>query len=300
LQSLTIVYDKGNVSRANQETVDSSRIHYVAALAVSNQRPLIAEANLHFESIALDDQQCVQAYRASRTVWGAERTLVVVLSESLRAGQIRGIHQHVASAKRWFDRLSDTLARGKQRRSREALQRDIETRLMGRQHLQKIFRWELHGEKKLALKYEIDGQALADLERDVLGRLVLMTDRDDWSTADIIRTYRGQAQVEAVFAHLKDPLHVMLRPQFHWTDQKLQVHVFMCVVAFLLARLLHLRAQRAGYDHCQETLLDQLAQIRKTTVIRSTSAKSLRTTSQLEQVPSDLQKLAESLGVKIL
>ena len=300
LQSLTIVYDKGNVSRANQETVDSSRIHYVAALAVSNQRPLIAEANLHFESIALDDQQCVQAYRASRTVWGAERTLVVVLSESLRAGQIRGIHQHVASAKRWFDRLSDTLTRGKQRRSREALQRDIETRLMGRQHLQKIFRWELHGEKKLALKYEIDGQALADLERDVLGRLVLMTDRDDWSTADIIRTYRGQAQVEAVFAHLKDPLHVMLRPQFHWTDQKLQVHVFMCVVAFLLARLLHLRAQRAGYDHCQETLLDRLAQIRKTTVIRSTSAKSLRTTSHLEQVPSDLQKLVESLGVKIL
>jgi transposase len=127
-----------------------------------------------------------------------------------------------------------------------------------------------------------------------------MTDRDDWSTADIIRTYRGQSQVEAVFAHLKDPIHVMLRPQFHWTDQKLQVHVFMCVVAFLLARLLHLRAQRAGYDHSQETLLDTLAQIRKTTVVRSTSAKGLRTTSQLEYVPSDLQKLTESLGVNIL
>jgi hypothetical protein len=25
------------------------------------------------------------------------------------------------------------------------------------------------------------------------------------------------AQVEEVFAHLKDPLHVMLRPQYHWT-----------------------------------------------------------------------------------
>jgi hypothetical protein len=74
----------------------------------------------------------------------------------------------------------------------------------------------------------------------------------------------------------------------------------MCVVAFLLARLLHLRAQRAGYGHSQETLLDTLAQIRKTTVVRSTSAKGLRTTSQLEYVPSDLQKLTESLGVNIL
>jgi transposase len=300
LDSLTIVYDKGNVSRANQEKVDSSRIHYVASLAFPNQRPLIAEANLHFESIGLDEEQSVQAYRARRKVWGVERTLVVVLSESLRAGQIRGLHQHMASAKRWLDRLSDMLARGKQRRSRESLQRDIETRLMGRQHLQKIFRWELSGDKQLALKYAVDGQALEDLERNTLGRLVLMTDRDDWSTADIIRTYRGQSQVEAVFAHLKDPIHVMLRPQFHWTDQKLQVHVFMCLIAFLLARLLHLRAQRAGYDHSQETLLDTLAQIRKTTVVRSTSAKGLRTTSQLEYVPSDLQKLTESLGVNIL
>jgi len=42
---------------------------------------------------------------------------------------------------------------------------------------------------------------------------VLMTNRDTWSTEDIIRAYRGQAHVEAVFAHLKDPMHVMLRPQ---------------------------------------------------------------------------------------
>jgi transposase len=299
LQSLTLVYDKGNVSRANQGKVDSSQIHYVASVAVSTQRPLISEANLRFESVALADEESVRAYRARRRVWGAERTLVVVLSESLRAGQLRGVHQHMASAKRWLDRLSATLARGKQKRSREAVQRDIETRLMGRQHLQRVLRWELSGDKRLSLKYEVDEQALAELERDVLGRLILMTDRDDWSTADIIRAYRGQAQVEAVFAHLKDPLHVMLRPQFHWTDQKLQVHVFMCVVAFLLTRILHLRAQRAGYDHSQETLLDRLAQIRKTTVIRSTSAKGLRTTTQLEHMPSDLKTLTESLGVNI-
>jgi transposase len=301
LQSLTIVYDKGNVSRANQQKVDSSQVHYVASLSVSNQRPLISEANLHFETVALDGEQSVQAYRVRREVWGTQRTLVVVLSESLRAGQIRGLQQHMASAKRWLDQLADTLARGRQRRARAALQRDIETRLMGRQHLHKIFQWELTGEEKqLALKYKIDEQALADLERDVFGRLVLMTDRDDWTTADIIRAYRGQAQVEAVFAHLKDPLHVMLRPQFHWTDQKLQVHVFMCVVAFLLTRLLHLRAQRAGYDRSQEALLDTLAQIRKTTVVRSTSAKGLRTTAQLEHVPPDLIALTESLGVNIL
>jgi transposase len=205
----------------------------------------------------------------------------------------------VASARKWLDHLADTLARGKQRRSREAIERDIQTRLMGRQHLQQVIRWELTGDKKLSLKHEVDAKALDDLSRDVLGRLVLMTDRDNWSTEDIIRAYRGQAHVEAVFAHLKDPMHVMLRPQYHWTDQKLQVHVFMCIVAYLLARLLHLRAQRAGYRHCQEALLDGLAQIRKATVIRTTSKKSLRTTTQLEDIQPDLQSLVDQLGVAL-
>jgi len=64
-----------------------------------------------------------------------------------------------------------------------------------------------------------------------------MTDRHDWSTAEIIRAYHGQAAVEAIFAHLKDPVHLALRPQHHWTDQKLHVHVFTCVLGFLLASL---------------------------------------------------------------
>jgi transposase len=279
--------------------VDTSTIHYVASLAVSNQRSLIAEANSHLESIKLSDEESVQAYRTQRKIWGSLRTVVVVVSESFRAGQIRGVLQHVASARKWLDRLAKTLAGGKQRRSRETIVRDIETRLMGRQHLQQVIRWKLTGDRQLSLEHDVDAQAMENLSRDVLGRIILMTDRSTWSAEDIIRAYRGQAHVEAVFAHLKDPMHVMLRPQYHWTDQKLQVHVFMCVVAYLLARLLHLRAQRAGYLRCQEALLDSLAQIMKATVVRTTSKKSLRTTTQLEDIDPEIQSLIDHLGVAL-
>jgi hypothetical protein len=38
------------------------------------------------------------------------------------------------------------------------------------------------------------------------------------------------------------------RPQFHWTDQKLHVHAFLCVTGYLLVRLLWWRARRdAGF-----------------------------------------------------
>jgi hypothetical protein len=53
------------------------------------------------------------------------------------------------------------------------------------------------------------------------------------------------------------------RPQFHWTDQKLRVHAFLCVTAYLLATLLHRRARRkAAYEGGSYRLLAELAGVR--------------------------------------
>ena len=171
---------------------------------------------------------------------------------------------------------------------------------MGRQHLSEVLQFSLGGTgRTLTLTYEFDQDALDALARDWLGRLVLVTDRDDWSTAEIIRAYRGQTHIEAVFAHMKDPIHLMLRPQYHWTDQKLHVHVFTCVLSYLLARLLHLRAQQAvGYTRSMERLLDTLAQVRRVNIVRSTQKRGVRVTSQLEDVDPDVAKLIEVLGVQ--
>ena len=301
LSSLTLVYDKGNVSQINQDLVDHSNLHYVASLTAVSQRTLIIEANPRLEPIKLDEDESVMAYRTRRTIWGVERTVIVVVSETLRAGQIRGIMQHLASAQKWLHDLADTLRRGKQKRSQATLQRDIETRLMGRQHLNEVLRFHLGGTgRALTLTWEFDQVALDGLARDWLGRLVLVTDRDDCSTAEIIQAYRGQSQVEAVFAHLKDPMHVMLRPQHHWTDQKLHVHVFTCVMGYLLARLLHLRAQQAsGYTRSMERLLDTLAEVRRTSVARSTRKGSVRVVSQLEEVNPDVAGLIAALKISV-
>lgn len=300
LDDLTIVYDKGNVSKANQQRVDESKLHYVTGLTVASQKQLVLTANSKMTSVAFDDEEAVQAYRTHRTIWGKKRTVVVLVSERLRDGQIRGILQHVASVEKWLSRLADTLRRGKQRRSREAIERDIQARLNGRQHLQRVIHYELTGtDPNLALQYQFDASALQKLADETLGRLVLTTDHHEWSTADIIQCYRNQAAIEAVFAHLKDPAHVALRPQFHWTDQKLSVHVFTCVLGHLLARLLLLKAQRAGAAfRSQEKLLDELQKIRRTTILRLIGPKRKPTVRvQLEDAERPLSSLLAPLGI---
>lgn len=300
LESLTVIYDKGNVSRANQHQVDESKLHYVSALTVASQRELVDQANPLLAPVELADGEAVQAYRVKKCIWGAERTVVVLVSERLRQGQMAGVMQHVAKAQQWLSEQADTLQRGKQRRDRARIQRDIESHLQGRQHLGEVLRFKLVGDDpRLTLTHEFDQPAFDALALDTFGRIVLMTDRHDWSTAEIIRAYHGQAAVEAVFAHLKDPTHVALRPQHHWTDQKLHVHVFTCVLSFLLASLLHLRARRANAPHASiESLLDALERIRRVTVIRQASKSSKpRLTTQLEDMDSETLRLLEVLKI---
>jgi transposase len=300
LEAITVVYDRGNVSRANQKLIVDAGLHFVASLTAASRRTLIGEANSKLEPITLDDGDCVMAYRTRQMVWGTQRTVVVLVSERLREGQLRGVLQHLASTRKWLDSRAATLARGRQRLDRVRIERDIETRLKGRQHLRRVLKVRLDGEgKKLTLSYEIDQAALDELQRDWLGRLVLVTDRAEWSTAQIIAAYRQQSDVEAVFAHLKDPVHLALHPQFHWTDQKLKVHVLICLIGYLLARLTHLRARRAQvFAGGMERLLDVLGEVRQVTIARQTGTRGrLRTTKQLEQLDPAVAAALAAVGV---
>jgi transposase len=305
LDDLTVVYDKGNVSQANQQQVDGLKLHYVSALTVASQRQLVDEANPQLVPVELEPGETVPAYRTRKKIWGAERTVVVLCSERLRQGQIAGVMQHAGKALSKLSGLADMLQRGTQKRSLAQIQRDIENDLKGRQHLSQVIRFALEGEDPhLTLSFSFDQAALDMLAENTFGRIVLMTDRHEWSTAEIIRAYHGQAAVEAVFAHLKDPAHLALRPQHHWTDQKLHVHVFTCILGYLLATLLHLRARRANAPYASmESLLEALEQVRRVMIVRQspiragkrTTAK--RVTYKLEEIEPDIAPLLPILGV---
>ena len=57
----------------------------------------------------------------------------------------------------------------------------------------------------------------------------------------IVADYRSQEAAEGDFRQMKDPKVVSFSPMFHWTDQKIRVHVFYCVLALAVARLMAAR-----------------------------------------------------------
>ena len=54
----------------------------------------------------------------------------------------------------------------------------------------------------------------------------------------MVGAYRSQHHVESDFRQMKDHRVVSFSPMFHWTDQKIRVHVFYCVLALAVANLM--------------------------------------------------------------
>lgn len=54
---------------------------------------------------------------------------------------------------------------------------------------------------------------------------------------------------------------------FHWTEQKIRVHAFYCVLALTIACLMRRQASRGGLDLSVRELLHTLAGIQETVMI---------------------------------
>jgi len=292
-RQLTLVFDAGSSSQKNLDSLDPAQDRYVTAMRPSHHKDLLAEAVQQLSDITLPNQTVVRAWRARRVIAGKQRDTVVVFSPQLYDGQLRGLHQSLARHARQLEKMGL-----RPKATLEATEQKL-AKLCGRQYLRTVARYEVT-DKDGATRVRAwsDLEEYHRLKTRYFGLRILITDRSEWSTAQIIAAYRGQSKVEGAFRDLKDPGMFSTRPQFHWTDQKLHVHAFMCVTGYLLVRLLWWRAQRdPSFNGGSRRLLSELSQIRCCRIVESTGRPGRpRVRRQLEETTPDLHRLGECLG----
>ena len=288
-EQLTLVFDAGASSRQNLEGLE----RYVTAVRPSNHLALLSEAADQLAEVELSNGAAVRAWRTQRKVAGKQQDVVVVFSPQLYEGQLRGLRQTLSRSWRELEemRLHPPV-------SVEAAKRKVND-IRGHQYLRSLLCSEItrDGKGPIHIRLWSDWQEYQRLITRYFGLRILITDRAEWSTAQIIEAYRGQSTVEAAFRDLKDRHMLSTRPQFHWTDQKLHVHAFMCVTAYLLITLLHLRAkQKTAFDGGPRRLLAELAEVRCCRLIDMTGQKGRpRVRWQIEEFDQDRRPVVEAL-----
>ena len=263
LEELTLVYDKGNNSQDNQALADALALGLVGSLVPTHYPQLLRIPLERFR--ALEDDPTTQIHRAHAEVYGKERAIVISHSQRFHARQRRGLAQTLLKARRQLWELKGIVERGRHRLDEGKLQARI-AEIRKPRWLKEI----LHVEGDLAarrLRFHIDTAALARLDRELFGKRLIFSDRDQWTDEQIVAAYRAQSKAERGFRQMKHPVFAAFSPAFHWTDQKLKVHAFYCTLALTIVHLIEREAHRAGIADGTQQILRALSEIDEVTLV---------------------------------
>ena len=273
-EGITVVFDKGNPSKANftgfAQGPDGKGPSFVSSLSLSHHPDLGAVPLQVFSEVDPTRWPGLLAFRTEKTVYGAKRRVVVTYNPALAEGQRTGIRRQQEKIEAGLKVLTERLgsqpegAKGKRRTSKETAERYVMRLLTRYSEAGSLLAWQVATDDQgdLHLHFTWDGEKTAQLEAQHLGRTALFTDHMDWTDASIIAAYRSQGTLENAFRQMKDPHFVTVTPMFHWTDQKIRVHLAVCVMALMVASLMHRRARKVGFDQGFGALLETLQGIR--------------------------------------
>jgi len=101
------------------------------------------------------------------------------------------------------------------------------------------------------------------------GAYLLRSNICDWSDQQLWKAYIQLTQAEAAFRIQKDQLN--LRPIWHQREDRVQAHILVCFLAFVLWKSLEMWQSRAGLGNSPRIILEELKRIQSQDVVLPTA-----------------------------
>jgi transposase len=206
-------------------------------------------------------------------VFGVERTVLGTFNQPLFEAQQKTLRREIRKRKQRLTAVTVMLERHRKslrgkRPTVEGVQKKVQAILTGR-HMKDLFEAKVtsHPGGLPRLSWNFREESWKKLQATLLGKTILFTDRDDWPDEEIVKAYRSQYHVEAAFRKMKNPRFLSFRPTCHWTDQKLRVHAFYCVLALMILSLLRRQLAQGGLPLSITAMMEKLSEIQEVTVL---------------------------------
>src|SRR6476660_10044394 len=200
-----------------------------------------------------------------------EETVILCRSADRRSKE-RAMHDKFSRRiEAALERLAARLARSKRRLDPAPVNRQIGRILQQNQRAAARFAVELAPDGcpaglRLHVAYNAAFDDWAALSE---GAYLLRSNITDWNDEQLWKAYIQLTQAEAAFRIQKDQLNV--RPIWHQRAERVQAHILVCFLAFVLWKSLEMWQSRAGLGNSPRTVLEELARIQSHEVVLPTA-----------------------------
>jgi len=272
-KGMTIVFDKGNNSDTNfKKFITDSGFHFVGSVKPDDHKELamISNDDDSLKPLSHPRLDQVKAFRTQKNIYGRNLTVIVTFNNTLYSSQLQSINNEVNKcvkklsllSSKLEDRIAGIVTKG--RKPTKASIKKQAASIRSGQHMKKLIAvtvTECNGIPRIS--YHLDNAAFAELCDTYLGKNIIITDNEQWTTEEIILSYRSQYIIEDVFKQMKDRKTGSWWPMFHWTDQMIRVHGLYCSITLLIRALMMKKIQKAGISMSINRTQEKLSEIRE-------------------------------------
>lgn len=223
---------------------------------------------------------------------------VILCRSADRRSKERAIHERFSRRiDEALERLATRVARSKKRLDPATVNRQIGRILQQNQRAAGRFAITLEPDScpagfRLSVAYNASFDDWAELSE---GAYLLRSNIDDWSDQQLWKAYIQLTQAEAAFRIQKDQLN--LRPIWHQREDRVQAHILVCFLAFVLWKSLEMWQQRAGLGNSPRAILEELARIHSHDVVLPSATHGQIRLRCVTQPDSDQVALLDRLGI---
>jgi len=303
--AITIAFDRGNNSQTIIDLLESEQfpLYYVGGLKRNQCTVLYSYDTSCFIPLKGKCFEGTTAFRTTMNVYERDMTIVVSYNQNLFDGQMQGIQNNIEKTTgnlvdlqtRLRNRAEGIVTKGRCPTA-ASVEKQIKT-FLSVEFMDDIFEYDLTTYNGIPyFSYSLNTDKLASLKSTILGKTVLFTNRHEWTNEEIVGTYRSAWHIEHTFRQMKDNDHLAVRPLFHWTDQKIKVHIFYCVLGYRLCCLLKKELLKVGINDSVNKILDELSEIQYVVTVFGTSKSDI--VSSFSQGVSLAESIVASYDLK--
>lgn len=293
------VMDRGMCSRINLQWLRETGRKYLVGAARSALKEFAEVLN------QVEGWQVVHEgveVRLCRQAANPEELFIVCRSRDRRQKE-KAMHvrfsQRIEAA---LKRLQGRIEHSRKAMVREQLERQIGRMLERNRHAAQRYRIAIESSQDSAAGLRLSWSSdptWEDCAQRSEGVYVLRTNILDWSAPELWKTYIQLTEAEDAFRIHKSEL--LLRPVWHQRADRVQAHILICFLAYVLWKTLEQWQARAGLGNSPRFLLDELKEIHSLDVVLPTAdnpSRELKVRCVVRPEPAQVM-LLERLGLSL-
>ena len=171
-------------------------------------------------------------------------------------------------------------------------------KILYRDHMSDVFNIIYNvdeNDKVETIEYVIKEEVVSEIKEKYFGKKLIITNRHDWTTEEILQTYFDQDAIEGIFKDSKEEEFIGFTPQFHWTDQKMIVNMFCSTLGLQLLGVLNKELSDKGIKITNKKLMATTERIREVWIKENNSNNIIKQLEEMDELEEKVWDAIKSI-----